>query len=79
MKKASRPIKNNPSPNLHILLQGEARELYWNWRIKVRAEDPERIAWLKGCLMRCDKLYGAGAGEKVRDYMTLFKQEIEGV
>jgi hypothetical protein len=29
--------------------------------------------------MRCDKLYGAGAGEKVRDYMTLFKQEIEGV
>jgi len=79
MKKAWRPIKNNPSPNLHILLQGEARELYWNWRIKVRAENPERIAWLKGCLMRCDKLYGAGAGEKVRDYMTLFKQEIEGV
>jgi hypothetical protein len=29
--------------------------------------------------MRCDKLYGAGAGEKVRDYITLFNQEIEGV
>lgn len=79
MKKAWRPIKNNPSPNLHILLQGEARELYWNWRIKVRADQPDRVAWLKGCLMRCDKLYAAGAGEKVRDYMTLFKQEIEGV
>jgi hypothetical protein len=79
MKKAWRPIKNNPSPNLHILLQGEARELYWNWRIKVRADQPDRVAWLKGCLMRCDKLYGAGAGEKVRNYMTLFKKEIEGV
>jgi hypothetical protein len=64
---------------LHVLLQGEARELYWNWRIKVRADQPDRVAWLKGCLMRCDKLYGAGAGEKVRDYMTLFKKEIEGV
>lgn len=79
MKQAWRPPKNNPSPNLHVLLMGEARTLYWNWRMRVRTEQPDRIAWLKGCLLHCDKLYGAGAGEKVKNCMTLVKYEIEGV
>ena len=58
----------------YILEMGEARELYYNYFLKPKAE---RNAWLAACLKRCDKLYGAGGGERVREYMGRVRHEIE--
>lgn len=58
----------------YILEMGEARELYYNYFLKPKAE---RNAWLAACLKRCDKAYGEGGGERVREYMGRVRQEVE--
>lgn len=60
----------------YIIEMGEARELYYNYFLKPKAE---RNAWLAACLKRCDKLYGAGGGERVREYMGRVRQEVDQV
>ena len=57
----------------HLLEMAEARELYYNYFNKPKGQ---RNAWLKACLLRCDKLFGEGGGERVRQYMGRVRQEV---
>ena len=58
------------------LEMGEARELYYNYFLKPKAE---RNAWLAKRLSRCDKLYGDGSSERVRAYMGVVRGEVDGL
>lgn len=59
----------------HTLEMAEARTLYWTWQ--TLPEGPGRLEWLKKMLGRAEKLYGAGAGDRVRQYMGVVKREFE--
>ena len=54
----------------YILEMGEARELYYSYFSKPKGQ---RNAWLSACLQRCEKMYGAGAAERIRTYMGRVK------
>ena len=60
----------------YVLEMAEARELYYNYFLKDKAQ---RNAWLAACLKRCDKAYGEGGGERVRQYMGRVRQEVDQI
>ena len=50
-----------------ILEQAEARELYRNW------ETSKNRDLIRARLERAERIYGSGARDRVRNYMTLMK------
>ena len=59
-----------------IFEQAEARVLFYSWHMT--AQD-KRKEWLKNMLARAEKIYGAGAGERIRKYMTQLRLESEAL
>jgi len=50
-----------------ILEKAEAREIFRTWQ-SLRDND-----FVRARLERCEKVYGSGARDRVRNYMTLMK------
>jgi hypothetical protein len=70
-KPTYRRTKNIPSPTYQVLLKGEARVLYHHWRATGdKASVDRRLAVI-------DKVYGAGAQQRVRMLMRDIKRETE--
>jgi hypothetical protein len=58
-----------PSPSLHDLLAGEARELLTTWEVlKNKATVDKRLAL-------CDEKFGFGGERRVRELMRQIKKE----
>lgn len=63
-----RKASNAPSPSLKTLLMANARELLTTWEVLKDKELVERH------LASLDKVYGANAEQKVRQYMREIKK-----
>ena len=59
----SRRNKENPSDRV-IIEQSEARELYRNW------EWSKNRDLIRARLERAERVYGAGARDRIREYMN---------
>ena len=62
----SRRNKENPGDRV-ILEQSEARELYRTW------ETNKDRDFVRGRLERAERIYGIGARDRIREYMTRIK------
>jgi hypothetical protein len=65
----SRRNVENPSDRV-ILEQAEARELYRNW------ESSKNRDLIRARLERAERIYGAGARDRIREYMNKIKDGI---
>ena len=63
----SRRNKENPSDRV-ILEQAEARELYRNW------EWSKNRDLIRARLERAERIYGAGARDRIRNYMAQMRE-----
>ena len=63
----SRRNVENPSDRV-ILEQAEARELYRNW------ETTKNRDLIRARLERAERIYGSGARDRIRTYMTQMKE-----
>ena len=62
----SRKTISNESDRV-VLEKAEAREIFRSWQTK-RDND-----FVRARLERCERIYGIGARDRVRNYMTLMK------
>ena len=62
----SRKVISNAGDRV-ILEKAEAREIYRTWQ-SLRDND-----FVRARLERCERIYGSGARDRVRNYMTLMK------
>ena len=65
----SRRNVENPSDRV-ILEQAEARELYRNW------ESSKNRDLIRARLERAERIYGAGARDRIRSYMAQMREGI---
>jgi hypothetical protein len=65
----SRKNVENPSDRV-ILEQAEARELYRNW------ESSKNRDLIRARLERAERIYGAGARDRIRTYMAQIREGI---
>lgn len=62
----SRKVISNAGDRV-ILEKAEAREIFRSWQT-IRDND-----FVRARLERCERIYGIGARDRVRNYMTLMK------
>jgi len=62
----SRKVISNEGDRL-VLEKAEAREIFRTWQ-SLRDND-----FVRARLERCERIYGSGARDRVRNYMTLMK------
>jgi hypothetical protein len=67
-----RKASNAPSPSLECLLMASARELLTTWEVLKDKQLVDRH------LASLDKVYGANAEQKVRQYMREIKRDERG-
>jgi hypothetical protein len=67
-----RKASNAPSPSLECLLMASARELLTTWEVLKDKQLVDRH------LASLDKVYGANAEQKVRQYMREIKRNERG-
>jgi hypothetical protein len=65
----SRKVISNAGDRV-ILEKAEAREIFHSWQT-TRDND-----FVRARLERCERIYGIGARDRVRNYMTLMKNGI---